>query len=325
MTILQIALLPAGLRDMARPEAGASGVEVGLRAALAGLPPRAPVVVMLHGKGYRPGSATDCPHRQIFAARPEGTRGRHVSWPRRLGLASQPAAAPRGLAIGLGWDARADIWTATRAADHAAGELARLVTLIRRIAPDRPVDMIGHSLGARVMLGALPRLHAGAVGRMILLAGADFSGRARAALNTPAGRAAEVVNVMSRENDLFDFLFEAAHLPLGGDRALGSGLGDLPNAVDIQIDGVEARAGLARLGYRLPEPRLRVCHWSVYLRPGLFRFYRGLLFRRDTLTLHLLRAALATRPDPRWSRLAPALVPALAPLPSVRRGPTFPA
>jgi pimeloyl-ACP methyl ester carboxylesterase len=218
----------------------------------------------------------------------------------------------------------ASIWGAARAADRAAADLAQLVLLLRRAAPDRPVDLIGHSLGARVILGALPQLPAGAVGRMILMAGAEFVERAVDALSTPAGRSAEVVNIVSRENDVFDWLFETALAPLGGYRALGGGLGHLPNAVDVQIDGRAARRGLARLGYRLAEPRLRVCHWSVYLRPGVFPLYRGLLHRRAHLSLDRLRDAMAAAPaEPRWARL---LAPrATAPLPSSRPDHTLPA
>lgn len=303
MSILHIAQTPEGLRDLAQPGAGAAGAEAAIRAAAAALPPGAPVVVMVHGRGYRPGHPDACPHRLLYADRATDGRSRYISWPRRLGLAGPGGGRHPGLAIGFGWDGRGTIWTAARAADHAATGLARLVTLLRRAIPDRPVDLIGHSLGARVILSSLAYLHAGAVGRIILMAGAEFVARATSALATPAGRTAELVNILSRENDLYDWLLETALAPLGGSRALGAGLGHLPNAVDIQIDGRAARRGLARLGFRLAEPRLRVCHWSVYLRPGVFPFYRALLHRRDTLSLTDLRAAMATPVEPRWARI----------------------
>jgi hypothetical protein len=303
MSLLQIALHPDGLCDFGRPELGAAGVGAAIREAAARLPAGAPVAVMLHGKGYRPGAPGRCPHALLFADRVVDGRSRYVSWPRRLGLAGPGGGRHPGLAIGFGWDGAGHLWRAAAQADHAGTELARLVTLIRRAMPDRPVDLIGHSLGARVILGALPRLHAGAVGRAILLAGADFVDHAEAALASPAGRLAEVVNITSRENDLYDWMFEAALAPGGRGRALGAGLGHLPNAVDVQIDGRAARRGLARLGFRLAEPERRVCHWSVYLRPGVFPFYRALIHRREGLPLAALRAALTDRPEPRWARL----------------------
>ena len=319
MSMLHIALTRHGLHDATCPGRGAAGVQAAIGAAAAGLPAGAPVVVMVHGKGYRPGDARNDPHALLYADRATDGRSRYVSWPRRLGLAGPGGGRHPGLAVGFGWEARASIWAAARAADRAGADLARLIVLIRRALPDRPVDLIGHSLGARVILAALPLLHPGAVGRIILMAGAEFVDRAEAALTTPAGRAAELINVLSRENDVFDWLLETALAPLGGARALGAGLGHLPNAVDVQIDGRAARRGLARLGYRLAEPRLRVCHWSVYLRPGVFPFYRGLLHRREVLTLDRLRAALAAPAEPRWARIAG------LPLPSPRPGPTMPA
>lgn len=314
MTLLQIALDRDGLRDVRRPDRGAAGAEGAVRAALAELPAGAPVVVMVHGKGYRPGAPEACPHRLIFADRATDGRSRYISWPRRLGLAGPGGGRHPGLAIGLGWDGSGHLWRAAAQAEAAAPGLATLVTLIRRARPGQPVDLMGHSLGARVILGALPRLHPGAVGRTVLMAGAEFVHRAEAALDSPAGRTAEVVNVTSRENDPYDWMFEAALAPRRGARALGAGLGHLPNAVDVQIDGRAACRGLARLGFRLAPPERRICHWSVYLRPGVFPFYRALIHRREALPLAVLRAAMAAAPEPRWTRL---------PLPFASARPSF--
>lgn len=320
MSLLQIAFDRDGLRIPDQPGTGPGEAEAAIRAATAGLQRGAPVVVMVHGRGYRPGDPDNCPHRLLYADRDSDGRSRYVSWSRRLGLTGPQGGRYPGLAVGFGWDAAGSVWRAARGADRAAQGLARLVMLIRRARPDRPVDLIGHSLGARVILGAVPLLHAGALGRVILMAGADFIDHAEAALASSAGRTAEVINVISRENDLFDWLFETALAPLGGARALGAGLGHLPNAVDVQIDGRAARRALARLGFRLAEPRLRVCHWSVYLRPGVFPFYRALIHRRETLPLARLRAALSVPPDRRWRRLAEATLP----LPFAASGRTLP-
>ena len=322
---LNLTLTPDGLRDHRHPAEGAGGLQTRLAERLALLTPGAPIVVMLHGRGFQPGDRRHCPHSLLFGdghARRGPSGKRFMSWPRRLGLAT--ARPERGLAIGFGWSSRNALWTAAAQADAAAPELARLITRIRRIDPSRPVDILAHSLGARLALGALARLHPGAVGRMILLAGAEFRTRACTALDTSAGRAAEVINVTSRENDLFDWMFETAMSPLTARRALGAGLGDLPNAVDIQIDGAGARAALAELGFRLPEPRHRVCHWSVYLRPGVFRLYRRLLFRRQELDLARLRTALAVPSEPRWMRLRKRTAK-LAALPFSPDGPSLPA
>lgn len=301
MTLIPIIATPTGPR--LADTAGRGAPEAAIGAALAALPPAAPVVIMVHGKGYEPGIPGRDPHELIFAARSGHGRSRNVSWPRRLGFALPGPRDPLGLCIGFGWDSTGAVWQATRAADGAAPMLARLVQMIRRLAPTRAIDLIGHSLGARVILGAVPLLAAGAVGRVILLAGADFTARATRALASPAGRRAEFLNITTRENDLYDFLFERAFAPLGRAAALGRGLRDAPNWLDVQIDHPATRAALKGLGLPLAAPQGLVCHWSVYLRPGVFRLYRRLIHDRQRLTLPMLRAVLAAEPQPRWARL----------------------
>lgn len=314
MPLIQITAHKTGLivpGPMNTSQTGASP-ERTLGAALAALPADAPVVVLIHGRGYAPGVTGQDPHQLIFSVHPQRPEPRFLSWPRRLGFVLPGSArhvTARGLCIGFGWNGRGDIWTATRSADHAARMLARLVQIIRRAAPGKRVDLIGHSLGARVILGAAPMLSEGALHRVLLLAGADFTSRAKAALASPAGRGAEFFNITSRENDLYEFLFERSQHPLRGAPAIGRGLGmEAQNWLDIQIDSDLTRTRLAALGFSLPPPRLRICHWSVYLRPGIFRLYRTLLHDRQRLTLPQLRACLDHPGDDRWSRL-------LAPLP----------
>lgn len=261
------------------------------------LPPGA-ATVMVHGYRYAPGAGRDDPHRTLYAAHGRG-------WGRRLGLAGP---ASQGLAIGFGWDGTGSLRAAAMQADRAGEHLARLVRALR--AQGAPaVSLIAHSLGARVALSALPGLLPGDVGRIVLLSGAEFRGRAEALLSTPAGRAAEVLNVASRENDLFDLAWE--WLVPGDGPAIGARLA-LPNAVSLQIDHPAHRDGLRALGFPVAPPRRLVCHWSSYTRPGLFPLYRAFLHRPGTLPLHRLRAALACDPAPRWSRLVPRTLPSAA-------------
>lgn len=303
MTLLSLTATPTGLVEAA----SLAPPDRALAAALNALPPGSPVVILVHGKGYAPADPSCDPHRLILAARPGHGTSRNVSWPRRLGFALPGPRRALGLGIGFGWTATGRIWQATAAADSAALMLARLVQMIRRADPARRVDLIGHSLGARVILGATPLLAEGALGRAILLNGADFTDHAVAALASPAGRAGEFLNITTRENDLYDFLFERALAPFGGVSALGRGLrwraGGVSNWLDLQIDHPATIAALKSLGLPLAAPRARICHWSVYLRPGTFRLYRALIHDRARLTLPVLRAALDHAPQPRWQRL----------------------
>ncbi len=267
-----------------------------LTAALAALPPGAPVVVMIHGYRFAPGAeGPNCPHRHIFSLDPPRNDRKAISWPRHLGLDGK-----NGLAIAFGWQARGSLPSAVFLAGLLGRRLAELAELIALIDPGRKVDVIGHSLGARVALAALRHAKPGILRRLILLAGAETRRPARAALATPAGQQAEVLNITSRENDIFDFLFERLS-SFGFDTAIGQGLGDtLPNWLDLQIDHPGTLDVLGRLGHALPAPLARICHWSPYLRPGALPLCRAFIDSR--LILAALRPALP-KLQRRWSRL----------------------
>lgn len=278
----RVDMTPAGLRLN----------RAALLAAVQALPARAPVVVMIHGYRFAPDVAGNCPHEHIFSlAPPQGDRTA-LSWPRHLGAV--------GLMIGFGWPARGGLIGASQRARAAGRGLAELAAVIREAAGGHEMHVIAHSLGARVALAALPHATAGDFGRLILLAGAETRGPARAAMSSPAGRAAQVFNITTRENDLFDFLYEWL-AGAGLDTAIGQGLRqEMPNWLDVQIDQPATLAALARLGHRLPPAPARICHWSPYLRPGAFGLYRDVL--DGVLTAQVLRTALPVRADPRWSR-----------------------
>jgi alpha-beta hydrolase superfamily lysophospholipase len=106
-------------------------------------------------------------------------------------------------------------------ANEAAFSLANLIRFIRRCTENRPIHIIAHSLGAKVALSVLAHLAPGDVGRMILLTGASHRADALRMLGSPAGRTVEVLNVTTRENDLFDLAFEQL---VPGDGAIGRGL-----------------------------------------------------------------------------------------------------
>ncbi len=263
-------------------------------AGITALPPGTPITIMLHGYRYTPDIAAKDPHRTIYSTTPGQPNPRTLSWSRRLGL----QGARTG--IGFGWHADGSLWAAYAEAARAGHALAMLIATLRA-AGAGPVGMIGHSLGCRVALSALAHLDAGDVGRMVLLSAAEFRDPTIDALATPAGRTAQVLNITSRENDFYD---KGIEVLLGGGcgPALGAGL-DAPNVVTVQIDGTQHRDGLRGLGYPTADPVRRICHWSAYMRPGLFPMYRAFLHRPDTLTLPMLRAALPTATAPRWSRL----------------------
>lgn len=259
-----------------------------LMQALHALPSHARITVMIHGYKYAPCQPGRCPHDHIFSYAPAPGNARVVSWPRRLGL------GPGHLGIGFGWDGAGSLWRAWAMSALAGVQLARLVDLIA--AHGHRVDLVGHSLGARVGLAALPHLLPGSVGKAIFIAPAAFQGQARVALAAPAGRDLQVLNVISRENALFDHGLEWLLAPhRWGERSLGLGL-DHPRWLDLRIDREAERATLSHLGYPIAAPTRRVCHWSGYLRKGLFPLYRAVL--SDRLPLSRLGRALRATSHP---------------------------
>lgn len=264
-----------------------------LRLALDALAPDAVVVVLIHGYRFQPGNADLCPHRHILSPDPQIKDGREISWPLHLGLDGK-----QGLAIALGWPAGGSLWQAHRQAAAVGKALAEFATEFRRIAPDRPLHVVAHSLGTRVALRGLALAVPGDFGRLVLLSGAETRSMARHAMASPAGHLAEVVNVTSRENDLFDAAFEWL-LHFGRHWSIGQGLGEpVSNWHDLWLDQRQTLAALAQLGFPLTAPTRRISHWSPYLRPGVFAFYSAFL-RGD------LRAAALPKPvkSRRWSLL----------------------
>lgn len=276
-----------------------TSIPPGLWDRAAALPAGRPVVVMLHGYRFSPESPEVSPHRHILSLNPDPGARRALSWPAALGFT---AGGDEGLAIAFGWHARGGLRHVYARAAEVGAELAALIERLA-LAARRPVAIIGHSLGARVALTAMERAAPGAVGRVVLLAAAELRPRAEAAIASPAGMLAEVVNVTSRENDPYDLGLELI-LTGGRHRALGFGLDRArQNWVDLQIDHPETLDFLGRLGFKIDGEISRACHWSPYLRAGLFEVWRAALCAPSALPLPLLAMAQPDRPSRRWSRL----------------------
>lgn len=263
-----------------------------------------PVVIMVHGFKYQPGSSYRCPHKTIFSSNPRLHKNnpRIISWPRHLRMTRRNA----GHAISFGWPARGHISQVYRDAETAGHALAHLITLIKAKCPDRPIHAVGHSLGARVILSALRQPDAQPLTRAILLAPAEFTKTTYDALNSPAGRQTDMLVVTSRENDLFDLLLEVFVKPAyRGDRTISHKGITAANVRTLQLDHIDSLSALKDAGYPIEPPKNRICHWSPYLRPGVFRLYRAYLSGKITLTE--LGTILPDKMTPRWSRLLPTL------------------
>lgn len=257
-----------------------------------------PVIVMVHGYSYRPGHAGNCPHDLIYALNPVS---RSVpSWPRGLGFGAGDEG--EGIAMAFGWNARGTPRQAFERARAAGTILAGLVETIRTIDPARKVHVIAHSLGSEVVFSALRAATGPVFDRIILLAAASRAARAKAAMTCVAGRQAELINVTSRENTLFDLIAERTMPSDCGTAVLGAGL-RLDNAVTLQLDCPRTLARLATLGFPVAPPDRRVCHWSVYTRAGVMPLYDQLLRRPERVALARIATDPRVHTAPRWSRI----------------------
>lgn len=301
-----MALLSVNAAENGAGHEGHAGAD--LRAALDRLPEGRPVTILIHGYRFCPHDPDRDPHRHILSRNPRRDCWKAISWPRHLHL-DRPGG---GLGIGYGWTATGTLPAAATRAGTVGTQLARMIHRIAEARPDAPIRIVAHSLGARVALGALAGAPLGAVRRMVLMSGAEYRAVARIAATAAPAHGCEILNVTSRENALFDFLFRiAVDGRARGDRTLSAGLGNARGWTDLRIDDPATLAILARLGHRLRPPRTRVCHWSGYLRPGLFGVYRRFLDEDPPDFPDLVRAALAPRDGE-----ACGIIPRIPPLPA---------
>ena len=253
-----------------------------------------PVTILIHGYKYAPDQGVACPHLGLFAMKSHSPNPKVIAWPRHL--------KTDGVTLGFGWAGRGALRDVYARAFETGAALAELIKILHHLDPARKIHVLSHSMGARVALSALPRLPAKTVSSVLMLAAAEYRSQVAAAMASPAGQSAHIWHITSGENDLYDFLFERLiRAPERGDQAIGTA--PLPGLNRIVLDDAETLDRLDRLGYRIAPPARRFCHWSPYLRGGVFGLYSALI--RGDLCAHRLRQALPAPQKPRWSRIVP--------------------
>ncbi|QPH52990.1 alpha/beta fold hydrolase [Pontivivens ytuae] len=262
-----------------------------------------PVTILLHGFKFCPlhePSAGDPalrdPHRLVYAAEPEVRCGRMVSWPGML--------ERNGPVIGVGWPAMhrgRGTWGAIAGfaevyerAGAVARQVARLMDRIAALDPHRRIDLVGHSLGGRVALAALPHLMRAEPRRVLLWGAAERQTVADAAVAEAPART-EIVSVTARSNARYDAMFEC--FAPGAGRSMGRGL-DRPGLATLQLDDPVTEASLSVRGLPLDAWPQRHCHWSFYRRGGTGALYADLLDRPEFWSLERIRdLAIADESD----------------------------
>ncbi len=288
MALIQVNAATSGLQGMAA-----------LQAALLRDRHLKSITLMTHGLRFHPGDPEHCPHTHILSFTPRAC-WKAVSWPKHLHLDRNPAV----LGVGFGWPARGPLRRVAERAFDAGAALARVIQEIHRLRPDLQVNILAHSLGARVVLCAIGALPEGIVSRIILMSGAEYRSHAVAAMASPGGRGVQVLNMCSGENAPFDALFRlSVRAPNLGERALSAGLAHLPGWVDLRIDCPRHRSVLRGFGLRTRAPATRICHWSTYLRPGVFGLYRQVLDPTQPDLVPRLATALAQTEERKYPAL----------------------
>ncbi|WP_371153190.1 alpha/beta hydrolase [Jannaschia sp. 2305UL9-9] len=223
------------------------------------LPTGAPLAIVTHGMNHAPGWAAHDPHDGIlsYCANPN-RHWKSRSLVRCLHMGDGQVLS--GHAITFGWDGRGTVWTAMRRASYAGAALARLACAIRRRRPDLRITVVAHSMGARVVIEAMLRAPLPVCDRALLLTPADSRARAGRALRAPGGAACTVVATQTPENWLCNLGMVAAM----------AGAADLSRGPDHLrwMDFYPDRSGL-------PVWPHRTCHWSCFLRRGVWPLYRA--------------------------------------------------
>ncbi len=99
--------------------------------------------------------------------------------------------------------------------------LAYLISNLRQISPDSPVDVVAHRLGARVALMAVHKTRSKMWRRLLLSNAFEFSALALLSLDCPMGAHLQCYNIVTKSRNLTSFIFDRFGPKLGpADRAI---------------------------------------------------------------------------------------------------------
>lgn len=200
---------------------------------LARLPIREPIVIYVHGH-------EDWPPADILReAREKPALSLNFNWPSKAKFA---AVVP-------------DVRRLYDLAGQAAVPLANLINLLGELAPGHRIDLMGHSLGARSCLAALPKVKHPNVARLICLSAVEFSAITLLALQAPMARKIAFYNVTTPSQPLFHrFMHHFGPRPGPADRLLSKGFAfPRNNWLDIRLDDPVVRRPLTELCTRMLE------------------------------------------------------------------------
>ncbi len=291
-----------------------------------------PVVVMAHGFLFDPKQSanpvpadSDNPHSRVyhFQDRNEAEEQKEhtTSWLLHLGFEPDDRAGASRLAVAFGWHSQPGFAQSlleygqnfyARAYDFAersAWPFANVLDELARRLPDRRIDIVTHSLGARLVVRALALAakHQPAIieriDRIVILGGSEYVFEAQLlyqrleGLSLAPDRGPTVYNFVSYENDVLDVLAENFGARFfGNSQVIGHNGFETTTQparwMDLQIDDPELQTWMAaRHGIEISGDRPGNVwdHWYYYTFRGNLALYRAILRNRDTWTLAALR------------------------------------
>lgn len=289
-----------------------------------------PVTVMANGFLFDPRASagvdpmhSDNPHAIIFHFRrgdeTQEAYAHATGWPAWLGFQEADDGAD-GLAVAFGWYSSPDFVkslleaqknfyiAACDLAVSTAGLFAAVIRSLSRQIPDRPIDIVCHSLGSRLAIKGLqaalmrdPGLSA-RLGRIIILGGAEYSAAARklvAMLDTSV-KHPEIYNFMGTSDAVLKRLGQNFGPGEDGDHKVigNSGLmigGPATSWIDLVTGSKVLNAWFEKRNdgvYLVSDlPNQAADHWGYYSVRGNMKFFARLLRERSNWRIADLRAA----------------------------------
>jgi hypothetical protein len=227
-----------------------------------------PVTIMVHGSGFSPFSNRADGQATIYARHLGPERWQTRCWPMRFASAS--VLPQDALMIGFGWNAiKSEVLSGPNNAalfEAATGEAKNLAILVNTLADagnGRPINIVCHGLGARIIMRCFQHLTSNHINRVVIMSGHEFSANTLTALSHPNAKMTQFYNMRSSATYMADQRANA-DMPKSGpkDRLIALGFPfQRHNWLDVDTSRYDQRRQIMR-GSSLPILRNRFCKWS---------------------------------------------------------------
>jgi len=283
------------------PEQPARDFRLLLRHRLARLSGNNPVTIMVHGGGFSPFSHRSDAQETLFSRHMGPERWQSRSWLKRF--AATNLSSNETLAITFAWNGiRSEILSKPNHGamfDAATAEVAKFGSLVNELAlidPDRPINIICHGLGARIVMQCFHHLSGPHVDKIIILAGHEFCADTLSAISHKHAKRTQFFNIRSPATLKMDRRADA-ELPKSGpkDQLLALGFPfHRPNWVDF--DTARTTPSKPRTGwFKTPGFKRRFCKWSFGPERAIDDMIARIIHNAPNTSVQHIRDRLFTR------------------------------